>query len=726
MSEFAFQQLVMLNQIVQDLNTTLNVHEVFEVVARHLAKLVPHDRVSIALFDKARRHFSIFSLVETQEGLLREGTCMPLEATAAAADILAGRPHLTPDLATEIEYPVERLLYESGCRSRVNVPLKVRDQIIGALNLGSTRLNAFHPADLPLLEQVAANIAAALEKARLFEEAQRRNEEIAGLYQTALEVAEEFAGQDEVQPLLERIVERATALLEGDGGGLYLTNPDGDSLTCVVSYRTPADYRGVTLQRGEGAAGKVLETGEPLIIDDYRTWPGRAAIYEADRPFRSVISVPLKWAEQVLGVLHVLDQSGTRRFNRNDLRLLEMFACYATIALTNTRQLQAARQRAKELETLHRVALEITSNLELSNLLKNIVQHAATLLGAKGGGVYLYDPEREELELVVSYNQHRDYTGYRLRLGEGLSGKVIAQRRPIVVDDYRTWPERAPQYADAPFTAVIGVPLQVGNRILGVLNITDESEGRTFNANDVYLATLFAAHAAIAVENAKLYDKVRRQSQELAEVLKQLQESYDQTLAALCTALDLRDQETEGHSRRVAELACAIAREMGLSEEKLTSLFRGGLLHDVGKIGIPDAVLHKPDPLTEEEWRLMRQHPLLGARILRDIDFLDQAVDVVLFHQERYDGRGYPYGLRGSEIPLLARIFAVADAYDAMTSHRPYRRAMDHEEATAEILRNSGTQFDPQVVQAFLQVMRHSHKKRRALRSMAAAHAQPT
>lgn len=192
---------------------------------------------------------------------------------------------------------------------------------------------------------------------------------------------------------------------------------------------------------------------------------------------------------------------------------------------------------------------------------------------------------------------------------------------------------------------------------------------------------------------------------EIARLLTQLQESYDQTLAALCAALDVRDRETEGHSRRVAELACAIAREMELPEEEVTHLYRGGLLHDVGKIGIPDAVLHKPGPLTDEEWELMRQHPLLGAHILQGIDFLARAVEVVLFHQERYDGRGYPYGLRGAEIPLLARIFAVADAYDAMTSHRPYRPAMSHEEAVAEILRNSGTQFDPEVVRIFLRVV---------------------
>lgn len=873
------EALTTLNRIVQALNATLNVEEVFEVVAEQLADLIPHDRASIALPDETQTSFTVFTLVADRESAPARGVKIPLTDTAAAPDVLAGQPHITPDLALETEYPAERLLYESGYRSRVNVPLIAGGRVIGALNLASTRSNAFGPADLPLLEQVAADLAAALEKARLhaaqrrraermaqlqaisqriagslepdevarricqgvtqdlgyrmawvgllqegdpvvhpvgqhgfeagyldtievrwdsnplgggptgravrmgepvimahinsdpsyapwrqaalargyrssaafpmrsreriigvlnvyaaqpdafdevevsilsilanqaavalenarlFAETRQRSNEMAALYQTALEIAGEFAGQGEMQPLLQRIVERATDLLGGDGGGLYLANPDGDSVTCVVSYHTPADYTGVTLRRGEGSAGKVLAAGKPLIIDDYRTWSGRAAMFETDQPFRAVISVPLKWAGRVCGVLHVLDQSGTRRFNRDDLRLLEMFAHHAATALENARQLEDARSRADELKALHKVALDVTSNLELPSVLEAIVHRAATLLGARGGGVYLYDPDREELELVVSHHLGRDLTGARLRLGEGLSGKVVAERRPMVVDDYRTWSGRAPQYTDAPWTAIIAVPLQVGERVLGVLNITDDTRGRSFGADDLHLATLFAAYAAIAVENAQLYADTRHQSQELARLLTQLEENYDVTLSALSAALDARDRETEGHSTRVAELACTIAQAMSLPEKDLVSLFRGGLLHDVGKIGISDAILHKPGPLDDEEWQIMRQHPGIGARILQRIGFLEHALEVVLYHHERYDGKGYPHGLQGEDIPVTARIFAVADAYDAMRSNRPYRAAMSHEEALAELRRCAGTQFDPKVVEVFLQVV---------------------
>ena len=178
--------------------------------------------------------------------------------------------------------------------------------------------------------------------------------------------------------------------------------------------------------------------------------------------------------------------------------------------------------------------------------------------------------------------------------------------------------------------------------------------------------------------------------------------SYEALLVALARALEAKDDETEGHSERVTAYALRLGRALGLRREALEDLRRGALLHDLGKIGIPDAVLRKPGPLTEEEKALMRTHPLIGDRILEGLPALQGARGVVRHHHERFDGRGYPEGLQGEEIPLLARIFAVVDAYDAMTSDRPYRRALSHGEALAAIAREAGKQFDPQVVRVFL------------------------
>jgi response regulator RpfG family c-di-GMP phosphodiesterase len=204
----------------------------------------------------------------------------------------------------------------------------------------------------------------------------------------------------------------------------------------------------------------------------------------------------------------------------------------------------------------------------------------------------------------------------------------------------------------------------------------------------------------VALRTRELLDKKR----EVERLYEELQISYESSLHALVTALDLRDNETHGHSYRVVEYAVVVAETLGVTEPELTWIRRGAILHDVGKIGIPDAILRKPDKLNAEEWLEMKRHPEMGFRMLEHIRFLQPALDVVLSHQERWDGTGYPRQLRDEQIPLGARIFAVVDTFDAMTSDRPYRAALSIQTARAEIERCAGTQFDPQVAEAFLSI----------------------
>ncbi len=201
-------------------------------------------------------------------------------------------------------------------------------------------------------------------------------------------------------------------------------------------------------------------------------------------------------------------------------------------------------------------------------------------------------------------------------------------------------------------------------------------------------------------------EELETANRDLLEMSRRLQETYHGTLEALVTALDARDRETKGHSSRVAAYTMDMARVLGVAEgsPEWLDIQRAALLHDVGKIGVTDFILHKPGPLSPQEWQEMRRHPHIGYEMLKEVTFLRPAAEIVYAHHERYDGKGYPRGLKGDEIPLGARIFAVADTFDAMTSDRPYRRALPPETAREEILRNSSAQFDPQVVEAFLQV----------------------
>jgi response regulator RpfG family c-di-GMP phosphodiesterase len=205
-----------------------------------------------------------------------------------------------------------------------------------------------------------------------------------------------------------------------------------------------------------------------------------------------------------------------------------------------------------------------------------------------------------------------------------------------------------------------------------------------------------------------LENRVREKTAELSRALRELEATYSQTLWSLVAALDAREHETGDHAQRVVRYSLAIARRIGIPERDLPDLGRGALLHDIGKIGVPDAILLKPGKLDEAEWREMRRHPQTGYDILRSIHFLEASAAMVLAHQERFDGGGYPRGLAGEKIPVGARIFAIADTYDAMTSDRPYRKALSAETARAEIARCSGTQFDPCCAEAFLSMSREA------------------
>ena len=233
---------------------------------------------------------------------------------------------------------------------------------------------------------------------------------------------------------------------------------------------------------------------------------------------------------------------------------------------------------------------------------------------------------------------------------------------------------------------------------IGVVTAVRDSTDGPFRASEVRMMEEMAAQGALAVQQSRLFTKVRRYADEV-------ELSYDNTLKVLMAALETKDATTQGHSERVSRLTVAVAKEMGIPDDRLVDIERGALLHDIGKIGVPDEVLKKPASLDDQEWEAMRKHPLLAGLMISKVEFLEGVLPILLYHHERYDGGGYPFGMERETIPLEARIFTVVDSYDAMTSDRPYREAMTPAAAVREIQRNAGTQFDPRVVEAFTRVI---------------------
>jgi putative nucleotidyltransferase with HDIG domain len=241
--------------------------------------------------------------------------------------------------------------------------------------------------------------------------------------------------------------------------------------------------------------------------------------------------------------------------------------------------------------------------------------------------------------------------------------------------------------------AYFAVPLIIKGQVMGVLEICHRSP---LDPNEEWLDFLrtLAGQAAIAIDTVHMFENLQRSTDEL-------ELAYDATIEGWSHALDLRDKETEGHTKRVTEMTVKLARTFGLNEGELMKVRWGALLHDIGKMGVPDAILLKPGALTKEEWVVMKRHPMLAYEMLSPIRYLHEALDIPYCHHEWWDGKGYPLGLKGEQIPLVARIFAVVDVWDALISDRPYRKAWSKEKVFEHIQSEAGTHFDPQVVKTF-------------------------
>ncbi|MBN2045117.1 MAG: PAS domain S-box protein [Anaerolineales bacterium] len=367
--------------------------------------------------------------------------------------------------------------------------------------------------------------------------------------------------------------------------------------------------------------------------------------------------------------------------------------------ISKRKEEEAARaKRAVELETLYQTSLEVNSQADLNSLLHAILERAVNLVGVDAGSLFLMQEGGQYLESVLVHNSPDTPKNMRLKLGEGLTGVVAQTKEVVVVDDYQSWSHRVESLRDVNFHRIMGVPLMVQSRVIGVLNVIDRSYTGKFTEEDIRLVSLFADQAALAIENSRLYQGLQLSNLELST-------AYEATIEGWSRALDLRDKETEGHTLRVTELTLRMALAMNVKSENLVHIRRGALLHDIGKMGVPDRILLKPDVLTPDEWEIMRKHPVFAYEMLSSVDFLRPSLDIPYCHHEKWDGTGYPRRLRGEEIPLVARIFAVADVWDALTSDRPYRPAWSSERALAYIRAQSGKHFDPAVVQVFLQMI---------------------
>lgn len=502
--------------------------------------------------------------------------------------------------------------------------------------------------------------------------------------------------------MLPIVLNQVLSLTEAEGALFAHRDPATKEILLeqAVGAWTPA--RGRRMPSQTGISSRVYETSQPYLTNHAPGDPILVRSYFIGN-LESAACVPLISHHQTIGLLWI---GKSTEITQNDMRVLTAIADISASAVYRASLFEQTQLRLQRLMGLHAIDMAITASLDERVTMSMLLDQVTSQLHVDAADVLLLRPELQSLEFIGG----RGFTTSRfqnvsLQLGEGYAGRAAVERRVLSIPDLVKAEEptaRVILQAGESFKAYFAAPLVAKGQVKGVLEIFHRSVLHPDPEWYDFLETL-ATQAAIAVDNADLFDRLQRSNDELTL-------AYDATIEGWSHALELRDHETQGHSRRVTELSLRLARIMNISDPDLSQFRRGVLLHDIGKMAIPDSILLKPGPLTSEEWQVMRQHPMYAYDLLSPIPYLRNALEVPYSHHERWNGKGYPRGLRGEQIPLVARIFSVVDVWDALTSDRPYRKAWPADKARDYICSRAGSDFDPQVVDAFIKLKFGSKK----------------
>ncbi len=508
----------------------------------------------------------------------------------------------------------------------------------------------------------------------------------------------------ELDEVLDLITSHLGNLIKFDS--MSILSIDGDQLQIIAckGFESPEEVLQLRFPSEPGYPNyEVIKNRTPLAItnvsDIYPTF-SQARVSKSKGSIKSWLGIPLFNRHEVIGMF-TIDRCDDTPYTEQDIEVAMQYANRAAIAITNARLFEQTNNNLSKLEVLRKIDGTITSSKDVSDALHTVLEQVKIGLNVDIAAVFLYD----EKDQLLTYQQSFGYwtegnPEYKVPVGQGYVGTVAARMEPLFIPevDIKNDGYKYPfSLKNEGIVSYYGFPLITKGKLQGVLQILQRTRLEP-TADWIEFAEALAAQTAIAVENLTMFNG-------LEQANKELREAYDATIEGWAHALEIRDKETEGHSRRVVILTEEVASAFGFGTEDLVHIRRGVLLHDIGKMGVPDQILHKPGPLDEAEWEIMRQHPVYGYEMLRPIIYLRPALSIPHYHHERWDGSGYPEGLKGEAIPLEARIFAVVDAYDALTSDRPYRGAWSQEETVKYLRKQAGKEFDPTVVEKFLEIL---------------------
>ena len=565
-------------------------------------------------------------------------------------------------------------------------PIRGKTGVIGALCLGRRGISTFAGRDVAALEELGSMAGVAVENSRLLQAVTGQASRLDTALDALGEVSQALTTVTQGSRVLEqKTLETAVRVTMGTAGLLTRTTPTGRQVV-IMSLGMPSEVDGMEFENGQGIVGAVmLSLRATAVADVHASFDLGSPPDLAGYGLQAAICTPMLEAGHLWGTLSVFDTK-KREWTADDHRVLSTLGNQGVVAVRNAELYDNNQRSIWELRNLQEALQAATSTLDLNQVLQQVLAGAAKASEAQIGCLAL----EEGGKLLLKGGFGTDHvTAERLALGLGgdICRDVMETGEPVMqAMDH-------PAKSDSPLhpRAVLCVPIMLRGKPLGVLFLANYQDGHAFTADHRNLVTELAAQAAVAIDNARLF--------------KDREEVILASLEALANAVDARDPYTRGHSERVTRYALMIARQMRYSPKDQSAwvrLERGGRLHDIGKIGVPDAILQKTGKLTDEEFAKMKEHTVVGFNILSGLRMLTDELVIVRSHHERYDGKGYPDRKRGDDLPLYAWIVSAADAIDAMTSDRPYRKGMSLEVAIQQVREGAGTHFHPDVAEAVL------------------------
>ncbi len=691
----ATQRQGILHRVGQDIaRVSQDLERIYATVHQAASQLMPAEAFVISLMDENQKNGEAVYLID--KGGRSPNVRFPIKEGLSGYVIATAKPLILADISKQPFSGAVHFGADEEVRSVLAVPIRLGEKVTGMLSAQSYRPGAYTQEDLTLLEMLAAYTAVAIENARLYAETSHRLTEL----EAVSRISTALGSAQTVDDMLPLLLDETMQALETDAGAIDLFDASTGLLKPVATRGWFDNLSREPTARNEGLSGMVFSTGQVVLTEEFASDPRTIVNTRSQMPGGwGGACVPIRSMQETIGVLFVSVRL-PRRLQADEIHLLGTICEIAGNALRRADLHQQTERQVQRLASLRAVDTAISTILDLRVILGVLLDHIITQLKVDAVDVLLLNQNTQTLEHAASLGFYTDaIKQVHLYMGEGLASRVIRDRGLVYIPNILgdTQDLRRKFMVGEGFVTYFGMPLIAKGQIKGVLEIynrtpmTPDLEWRSF------FETL-ARETAIAIENAALFEELQRSNLDLSL-------AYDATIEGWSKALDLRDRETEGHTLRVTEKTLELARLMGVGDLDLVHIRRGALLHDIGKMGVPDSILYKSGDLTDEEWKIMRRHPSLAYEMLSPIPYLRPALDIPYCHHEDWNGSGYPRGLEGEQIPMAARIFAIVDVWDALTSDRPYRKAWTRKSTVEYIENNRGSKFDPQIVENFLKMI---------------------